>query len=149
MINGIMYASLAWVSLKARTAFVRFWGQFFLLLVPASLLVPTNLLFRHGLVIASIGGEAITIYELLCSIIAISFIVVGTKNAIVALALPGVLGLSVFVFRVTYLHFEKSLAWPLTLAIVGGIAMSAGLGFSIVRSKRQHQLRTKIPSETT
>lgn len=136
MANGGVYCSCAVASFGAATGHVRYWGQFFLLLVPASFLLPTNLLFHDGATWLEIGGRPVTAYELLCGILALAFIVVGTKTSRATLALPGLVGLSVFVFRVTGIHFDRNLSWPFWMAFLGGLAMLVGTGWSIARAKR-------------
>ena len=140
MANGGIYGVAAIISLSARTGFFRFWGEFFLVLLPVSFLVPTNLLFRQGAALVSIGGEPLTGYELACSLFAVGFLVVGTKAQRSSLTLPGTIGLTIFVFRVTNLHFGKDLAWPLALALSGAAAMLAGVLSSRLRDRCRRRM---------
>ena len=136
MADGVFFCLAAAVSLRAKTSFVRFWGEFFLLLVPVSLLVPANLLFREGINIMTIGGEPLTLYELLCGFFAVGLIFVGTRISRSTIALPGLIGLSLFVFRVTHVHFRENLSWPLCMVVSGGVAMLLGVTSTVIREKR-------------
>lgn len=108
--NGVAYGLLAVPGLRARIGFIRFWAEFFTLLLPVSLLAPTNLLFREGTEIMTIGGEALTTYELMCGLIALGFVIVGTRVMRPTLFAQGMIGFGVFVFRATHLHFSDYLA---------------------------------------
>jgi hypothetical protein len=118
-------------------------------LLPVSLLVPANLLFRQGPALGTLGGEPFTIYELLSGLLTVGFIVAGTKSMRSTLALPGTIGLTVFVFRVTGLHFAKDLAWPFSLACSGAAAMLAGVASSWLRDFwRRHKFPRQNSDKT-
>lgn len=139
MANGVVYCLAAIRSLRCRTGFVRFWGEFFLILVPVSFLVPANLLFQKGIELVTVGAAPLTIYELTCGLAAVGFVVAGTRISRSTLAVPGLIGLAVFVFRVTNLHFQDYLSWPLGLALGGGLAMLVGVASSLVRERLQRR----------
>ncbi|MBM3300009.1 MAG: protein kinase, partial [Deltaproteobacteria bacterium] len=117
--NGLLYLAVGLRSRHARASFVRLWGWFFILLVPLSLLLPTNILTSagKGYVIAEIGGKNFTTYELATAFIALAFVVMGTKLDWQVFTVPGLTGVVVFTFRATQWHFRDSLSWPLALAV--------------------------------
>ena len=131
--NGAVYWLAAVLCLRARAGFVRFWGSFFLFLVPVSLLVPANLLFTQGRPVLDLGREPATIYELLCCVFAVGLVVIGSKWSQATLAVPGLIGLGVVVFRVAVRHFPEDLSWPLAVALGGAAAILAGVISWLVR----------------
>jgi len=143
IINGDVYWLAAILVLRSHAGFIRFWGAFFLFLVPVSLLLPTNLLFDQGFhVIGQLGDAPVTIYELLCCLFAVGLVVIGMKLSQATLAVPGLIGLGVVVFRVTWAHFDEYLSWPLAVTLGGAAAMMAA-GVSWVLRYRLHR-RTMI-----
>ena len=72
-------------------------------------------------------------------LVALLLVVVGTRLRLHTLALPALIGLAVFVFRVTIDHFAGELAWPLGLAVAGGLAMIAALASLLWRVHRQRE----------
>ena len=139
--NGAAYALAGLLSLRAPAGFIRYWGTFFLLLVPLSLLVPTNLMFDKGTTLLPLGDAPFTIYELLGILFAAGLIVAGTKTSQPTLALPGLIGLTVVVGRITHDHFRSYLEWPLALALGGGLAILIGAASSLIRARLQYRTR--------
>ena len=129
MCNAFAYMVAAAFSQRATAGFVRFWSTFFTFMLPLSLLLPCNLLFTEGSALGTLGGEPVTIYQLMCGLAAIGFMVLGTVISRTALSVPGLFGLAVFVFRFTHEHFAKDKLWPLYVAVVGGAAMLTGVAF--------------------
>ena len=129
MCNAFAYMVAAAFSQRATAGFVRFWSTFFTFMLPLSLLLPCNLLFTEGWRLGTLGGEPVTIYQLLCGLAAIGFMVLGTVISRTALSVPGLFGLAVFVFRFTHEHFADDKLWPLYVAVVGGTAMLTGVAF--------------------
>lgn len=139
MANGIVYFVLAYISCRSRLNYVRFWGFFFMLLVPISLLYPANMQFREGYEITTIGGEPFTTYELATVLIGIGLIVVGTRLRWQVLAASGSAGMAVFLYRATGYHFKDYTSWPLALAITGGVAMLVAWVLALRRMRRERR----------
>jgi len=112
-----------------------------MLAVPVSLLVPSNVLFEHTPFLGTAGGRGIGLFEYSAVAVSIALVVFGTRARRASLAVPGVMGLAVAVLRITDRHFEQVLAWPLALAILGGLAMAAGAAMTYVRGRRLLQER--------
>jgi hypothetical protein len=139
MLNGLVLSAAAWASYRSRIGFVRFWGVLLMLLIPLHFLGPMNLLWDKGGSLARLGDGRLTTYELASLLTAVALVVIGTRLRQHALALPALVGLAVFVFRATYRHFEGELAWPLGLALIGGLAMIAALASLLWRVHRQRE----------
>ncbi|PHR90692.1 MAG: hypothetical protein COA78_34655 [Blastopirellula sp.] len=97
------------------------------------------LILQRGIGDWNIGGNPVTIYELLCLLFTVGFVIIGTKTARWTLTVSGLIGLAVFVFRVTDIHFKDFLPWPLLLAVSEGLAMLAGITSVIIRERIQHR----------
>ncbi len=144
MANGFVYGLAAVLCQRANAGFIRFWDTFFTTLVPISFLVPCNLLFDEGWrLIESLGDAPVTAYELLSGLTAIGFIVLGTIKNHASLSIPGLIGLSVVVFRFTERHFPNEDFWALSIALVGGAAMLGGVVSAVgrARSKERDAIR--------
>ena len=142
MANGVVYFAAAIWSGRARSSHVRLWGDFFMLLVPASLLIPVDILWRatdHGLKLAMIGGKPFRTYEALSFLISVGFVVLGTRMRRYTLALSGLVGLAAFILLTTDLHFRKYLSWPLALTIAGGAAMAIAVLLVIAKARKRPQ----------
>jgi len=142
MANGVVYLAAALWSARARSSHVRLWGDFFMLLVPASLLIPVDILWRatdHGLKLAMIGGKPFRTYEALSFLISVGFVVLGTRMRRYTLALSGLVGLAAFILLTTDLHFRKYLSWPLALTIAGGAAMAIAVLLVIAKARKRPQ----------
>lgn len=137
MVHGLIYLALGLAHVRSATAVARFWGELFLLLVPVSMLVPINVLFEEGPFLGRAGGREISLYECAAVLISVALVVSGTQIRRAALVAPGLVGLAVAVTRITDLHFEGELAWPLGLAITGGLAMVIGACATLVGSKKK------------
>jgi serine/threonine protein kinase len=139
MVNGVVYFLAALASSRSAAAYVRFWGAFFMLLVPVHLLAPTHLLYDRGNALFQLGHTPFTTYELASLVIALVLAVLGTRIRQHALAVPALFGLAAFVLRATSRHFEHNLYWPLALVTLGGLAMTLART-SLSRSARsQHR----------
>jgi hypothetical protein len=53
------------------------------------------------------------------------------------LAIPGLLGLATYVYRITYLHFREYRSWALALLVIGSLSILAGLILSAIRRRRE------------
>ncbi len=138
MSNGFVYAVAAVFSFRSKAGFVRFWNSFFASLVPLSLLLPCNILIGSAEVEPlnyQLGGVPVNIYELLGGVAAIGFVLLGTYMNRAALTVPGLLGLATFLFRFTDSHLKGQISWPVSIAIVGGVAMLAGVASAAVRAR--------------
>jgi hypothetical protein len=71
--------------------------------------------------------------------VTLTLIILGTRLRYLLLTLSGLLGLALFVFKATERHFQDYLSWPLSLAIIGGLAMAAALASLLLRARRQHE----------
>jgi serine/threonine protein kinase len=134
--NGLVYAFTAMFLQRAHAGYIRFWSAFFAVLVPISLLLPCNLLFDQGSELVShVGNAPLRIYELLCGLAAIGFIVLGTMMNRATLSVPGLVGLTVAVFRFTDCHYASYLSsWPLWIALAGGTTMLTGVLSAVARA---------------
>ena len=112
------------------------------MLVPVSLLVPTNVLFENEPYLGTAGGRGISLYEYAAVLISITLVVFGTRIRRAALVAPGLLGLAVAVTRITELHFAEQLAWPLCTTMVGGLAMVAGAWLTFARNRKNKPTAT-------
>ena len=140
MLNGLTYAFVAMLHLRCKKGFIRFWSTFFAVLVPISVLLPCNLLFDQGWpVINDLGGKPLRAYELLGGLAAIGFVVLGTMTNRITLSLPGLVGLAVVVFRFTARHYPDETTWPMCVALVGGVAMLAGVVSAVVRARSRER----------
>ena len=110
-----------------------------MLLVPLHFLGPMNLLWHEGNELFSLGDAPLRTYELALLLVALLLVVIGTRLRLHTLALPALIGLAVFVFRVTIDHFAGELAWPLGLAVTGALAMIAALASLLWRVHRQRE----------
>jgi hypothetical protein len=142
MANGLVYFGSSIWSERSRPAYIRFWGEIFLLLVPVSLLVPLDVLWRWpgfnlGYEIVSIGGAPFKTYALLSFLVSVILVALGTRLRRYQLAISGLAGLAAFIFFVTVNHFREDLHWPLGLTVSGGIAMAVAVIFLIVKAKRR------------
>ena len=140
MANGLVYFGSAIRSERARPAYIRFWGEIFMLLVPVSLLVPLAVLWRVynlGKEIVSIGGEPFKAYALLSFLVSVILVGLGTRLRRYPFVISGLAGLAAFIYFATEQHFTKYLYWPLALAVSGGIAMAVAVIFLIVKAKRR------------
>jgi hypothetical protein len=142
MANGVVYLAAALWSSRARSSHVRLWGDLFWLLVPASLLIPADILWRftdHGLKLAMIGGKPFRTYEALSFLISVGFVVLGTRMRRFTLSLSGLAGLAAFLILTTQMHFQKYLSWPLALTIGGGAAMAVAVLLVIAKARQRPQ----------
>jgi len=140
MANGLVYFGSAIWSERARPAYMRFWGEIFILLVPASLLVPLDVLWRYynlGYKIATIGGNPFKTYALLSFLVSVILVGLGTRLRRYPFVISGLAGLAAFIYFATEQHFTKYLRWPLALAVSGGIAMAVAVIFLIVKAKKR------------
>jgi serine/threonine protein kinase len=138
MLNGLAYAFAAWLCMRGREGFIRFWSAFFVTLVPISLLLPCNLLFDQVESMRFVVGlQPLTLYEVVGAIAAIGFIVLGTVTNHATLSLPGLIGLTVSVFRFTDRHFPNLSNWPLCVALAGGVLMLAGVTSAVLRARER------------
>ncbi len=136
MANGLVYLVLGLGHARSAAGVVRFWGELFMLLVPVSLLVPTSVLFEDAPFFGEVGGAGISIYEYAGVLLSITVVVFGTRIRRAAFVAPGLIGLAVAVTRSTERHFQEHLGWPLTLAVLGGLAMIVGALLRFTRSRR-------------
>ncbi|MBE3124008.1 MAG: hypothetical protein IMZ65_04320 [Planctomycetes bacterium] len=137
MANGLVYLGLALWSGRARSNYVRFWGDLLMWIVPVSLLVPPDLLCRKGIELVKIGGEWFTSYELASLVLSVGLVVLGTRMRRYSMALSGLGGMAAFIVIVTLLHFPHDLLWPLSLTAVGGAAMAAAVLFIVIRARQR------------
>jgi hypothetical protein len=149
MSNGLVYLGLASYCSRSTEGFVRFWGGFFILLVPLTVLIPCHLMFDRGELLnlkavpesveelLVIGDAAVTSYALLLGGFSVTFMAIGTWRALPAVTAPGVVGLGMFVMRFTERHFQDHVWWPTFLAIAGSAALLSGLLSSQIRSRKE------------
>jgi predicted Ser/Thr protein kinase len=97
-------------------------------LVPVFVLVPLNMLFvDQGPIICTLGPNPVRLYEALYLPACLALLILGRSLQIESFLLAGILGLGIFVFRVTGLHFEEKRAWPLTVGILGTVCVAIGV----------------------
>ncbi len=150
MLNGAVYWLGAAMSLRTPIGFVRFWSGFLSVLVPVSLLVPSNIMFHEGFeVLARLGDRPLTAYQLICGTAAVALIVWGTVTSRATLTVPGLVGLTVFVFRIANGHFEDQLLWPFSLAVCGAVGMGAGVLSALARARLQPPAADGQPADPT
>lgn len=142
MANGLVYFGAAIWSERARPAYIRFWGEILTLLVPVSLLVPLDVLWRGyeqglGYEIVSIGGKPFKTYALLSFLVSVILVALGTRLRRYPFVISGLAGLAAFICFATEQHFKEYLRWPFALAVSGGIAMAVAVIFLIVKAKRR------------
>ncbi|MEM7204952.1 MAG: DUF2157 domain-containing protein [Planctomycetota bacterium] len=137
MLNGALYGGLAALLGRSVVGYERTFGELFLLLVPISLLVPTHVLFDRAPFLGTVGEAPLSAYALLGAAWSVALVAVGTRLRRSALAVPGLAGIAVTVWRATERHFESTLAWPLALALLGGVAMATGGVMALVRGRRR------------
>lgn len=143
MLNGVAYGCLAFWSLRRRASHLRFWGEWFLFLVPASLLLPCNFLYRRGFELGRLGDNPVHVFEALTLVVVLALIPMGTILRRAALTIPGLCGLFVFLFRTTREHFADYVSWPAALAVLGAMAMLGGLCSAMIRARLE---RADTPS---
>jgi hypothetical protein len=137
MANGLLYLALGLGHARSPTGLARFWGELFMLLVPVSLLVPTNVLFDDPPFFGQAGGQGISLFEYATILLSITLVLFGTKTRRTTFIAPGIFGLALAVLRLTDRHFEELLAWPLALALLGGAAMVVGAVLTFARSRKK------------
>lgn len=136
MANGLAYLALGLSHARSSTGVKRFWGELFMILVPVSLLWPTNVLFEKAPFFGEVGGEGISIYEYAGVLLSITIVIFGTRLRRVLFVAPGLIGLAVGLARSTERHFQEHLGWPLSLALLGGFAMILGAVLRFTRSAK-------------
>ncbi len=142
MANGLVYLLVAFLSARATAAYIRHWGNLLIMLVPASLLIPPDVLRDKGFALTVIGGADFTSYELLSLLLSMGLAALGTRMRRLTLAFSGLAGLAAFVCIATVRHFQDDLSWPLALAASGGVAMAVAVALIVVRSRKRHQVLT-------
>ena len=113
--------------------------ELLLLLVPLHLLGPMNMLWNEGNELFMLGDAPLKTYELASLLVALLLVVIGTRLRLHTLAVPALIAMSVFVVRATGDLFGGELAWPLGLAVTGGLAMITGLASLVWRVHRQRE----------
>jgi hypothetical protein len=102
------------------------------LLAPVFALVPLNLLFAHkGLQLFMLGAQPFRIYELLHLFVCIGLIVGGKYLRMSSFLWTGFFGSAIWIFRITYYHFDNQLDWPFTIAAVGSFFLVGGILWSL------------------
>jgi hypothetical protein len=139
MANGIVYLGAALWSARVQASYIRFWGNFFMLLVPVSLLVPLDFLWRmgKGWDIIPLPNGWLSSYALLSFLVSAILVAAGTRTRRYQLALSGLAGLAAFVYLVTVDHFLRYLSWPLGLTVAGGITMAVAVAFLVIKARRR------------
>lgn len=136
MANGLLYGAIGLLCARSRTGHVRLSSHFFLLLLPISILVPINLIFLKGPELFMAGGQPVRLYEALSVIAATMLIIAGIRFRRETITIPGLLGLAMYLFRITQLHFLPYRSWVLVLFVVGSLSILLGLTLSTIRRKR-------------
>ena len=144
MANGMAYFVFARRASRSRLGYVRFWGFFFMLLVPISLLLPLNLLADKGHeifgVITKEGAEAsFTAYRAASGVVALGLLVLGTRLGQQVLAISGSAGLAVFLTRAAIEIFDAYVSWPLALVVLGGLALVIAWILALRRLRREQR----------
>jgi serine/threonine protein kinase len=125
---SIPFFLCAWLCERFGTEAQRSLAWFLYLLVPIFVLVPLNMLYLdRGPIIATIGRHPVHLYELLHLPACITLLVIGRVLRIEIFIVSALAGLAVFVFRVTSLHFENYLVWPLMIALIGSCLVLLGI----------------------
>lgn len=139
MAAGIVYLLLAGWAYASKRDYIRFWGPPLMFLVPLHLGIPANLLFDQGWELFKMGDRWVTAFELLALFLSVGMLILGTRLRLIALAFPAVVSVTVWCFRVTVVHFLPYLGWPLTLLILGSLAMITATALLIRRTRGLRQ----------
>jgi predicted Ser/Thr protein kinase len=139
----------AWLIERRGTEGQRTLTRMLYLLVPLFLLLPLNLLFRQGPTLGTIGHDPLRLYELLYLLGSAALLVLGRYLQIRVFILASLWGLAIWVFRMTFDHFDRHLSWPIAVGLAGGIL----IGLGIWRSRRgepvpEEDVRRRPPGRT-
>jgi len=138
--NGVLYLAGGMVARHATQSFVRGWSEILLILVPVHWIATTNLVFEKGWHLFELRGRSCTVYEVLSVCLCVALVVLGSRLRRNTVAIPALLGLAIWVLRVTERHFDDYLDWPLALALTGTAAM--GLALFSLTLRGRHRVRS-------
>lgn len=138
---GAVYLLLALWAYSSKKDYIRFWGPVLMFLVPLHMGVPSNMLFDQGFGLFKMGDRWLTVFGLMALLVSLGMLVLGTRLRVMALAIPAVVTLLVWCIRVTVAHFLPYLGWPLTLMILGAVAM---LGATVLLVRRTRGLKQSM-----
>jgi hypothetical protein len=148
MAYSIPWFLIAWASEKKGTESLRSVTWLFYWLVPSFLLIPLNVLFADkGLIFLTFGGYQVHRYELLYLTACAILFVLGKQLHIEVFLLASLVGLAVFIFRVTSLHFEEYRIWPMAVALVGALFVLLGAWRSY-KTRAEDRDRVSQPTKT-
>jgi len=139
-LGGMIYSVAAYFGLRAWSRVIRFWGEFFMLIIPISLLGPLNLLYDRSpnVPFFRLGIAPVTLWELLVPVVAILVVYVGTRVGNLLFAGQGLAAVAAHIARFTLRHFPAGswLSWPLLLTLIGEGALGVGVVCVLLRIRR-------------
>jgi hypothetical protein len=130
MAYSLPFLVLAWLIERYGTEGQRPLAARLYLLVPLFLLLPLNLLFGQGPEVFGGACGPFRLYELLGLAACAALLVLGRCLHVQAFLLAGLWGLTVWLFRVTFDHFDGAVRWPLAVALGGGLLVALGVWVS-------------------
>lgn len=136
MMNTGVYLIAAYRCGSADVSFARYWAPFFLAIVPASLIVPANVLFADPPFLFDLGSRPFTIYEAVAALVSVACLAVGTRLRRRTLLVSGLASTALFVVRASLRHFEDDVSWPLALALGGAATLATGAALPRWRTRR-------------
>lgn len=121
----------AWLTERFGTENQRALAWVLYLLGPIFALVPLNLLFAEkGYELFLLGGRPVRIYEVIHLFVCAGLLIGGKFLRIGTFLQTGLWGSAVWVFRVTYYHFEGYRSWPLSIGVIGCLCVGLGVWYS-------------------
>lgn len=117
----------AWGIEKLGSEGQRILPRWLYLLVPLFLLVPINLLFHQGPELFSLALGPVRIYQLIYLPACVLLLALGRLLHMESFVLAGLWGLAVWIFRITFNHFNPYVSWPLSIALLGGGLLALGI----------------------
>ena len=109
----------------------------FYFLVPVFCLIPLNILFTNrGTELFALGSAPMLLYEAVTIIVCCALIAAGRILHVGSLINCGLLGIIIWLFRITNHHFPEDPRWPLVSGTLGLLILLVGVFASHVRRER-------------